>query len=142
MRQMAEQQERLRRQLQRAREGAGSGLDPTDRSNLQRVEEEMREAAQELRRNRPDSRLAPRQQQILEKLLETERSINQRGRRPEREAQSGQARRPPAASPPRTVRPADRIRGDLIRALESGYAPDYQDLIKRYFDRLQARSGG
>ena len=141
MRQMAEQQERLRRQLENAREGAGAGLDPTDRSNIQRVEDQMREAAQELRRNRSDGRLAPRQQQILEKLLEAERSVNQRGRRPEREAQQGRAVRPPAAAAPRTVRPADRIRGDLIRALESGYAPDYQDLIKRYFDRLQSRSG-
>ncbi len=140
MRQLAEQQERLRRQLQRARDGAGAGLDPSDRSNLQRVEDEMRQAAEALRRARPDARMAPRQQQILEKLLETERSVNQRGRQPEREAQSGQARRPPNASPPRTVRPVDRIRGDLIRALESGYSPDYQDLIKRYFDRLQARS--
>ena len=142
MRQMAEAQERLRRQLERAREGAGGGLDPRDRSALQRVEEQMRESAEQLRRGRTDQRTAPRQQQILEQLLETERSVNQRGRQPRREAHTGSARTPPPAPPPRTVRPADRIRGDLIRALESGYAPDYQDLIKRYFERLQARSDG
>ncbi len=36
----------------------------------------------------------------------------------------------------------DRLRRDLIRALESGYAPDYQELIKRYFDLLQQRDSG
>ncbi|MEM1043649.1 MAG: hypothetical protein AAGI91_13595 [Bacteroidota bacterium] len=35
---------------------------------------------------------------------------------------------------------ADCLRRDLIRALESGYAPDYQELIKRYFDLLQRRN--
>ena len=142
VRQLAEQQERLRRQLQRAREGAGDGLDPNARSGMQRVEEQMREAAQELRRGRTDRRTAPRQQQILEKLLEAERSVNQRGKEERREGEAGQARTPPPAAPPRVPRPADRVRGDLIRAIESGYAPDYQDLIKRYFERLQARTGG
>ena len=142
MRQMAEQQERLRRQLQRVREGAGSDLDPNARSNMQRVEDQMREAAEQLRRERSDPRLAPRQQQILEKLLEAEKSVNQRGREERREGQTGQTRTAPPAAPPRVPRPADRVRGDLIRALESGYAPDYQELIKRYFERLQARTGG
>ena len=142
MRQMAEQQERLRRQLQRVRENAGSGLDPNARSGMQRVEEQMREAAEQLRRERPDRRTVPRQQQILERLLETERSVNQRGREERREGEAGQARTPPPAAPPRAPRPADRVRGDLIRALESGYAPDYQELIKRYFERLQARTAG
>ena len=142
MRQMAEQQERLRRQLQRVREGAGTDLDPNARSGMQRVEEQMRQAAQELRRERPNPRTAPRQQQILEKLLEAEESVNQRGKEERREGEAGRARTPPPAAPPRVPRPADRVRGDLIRALESGYAPDYQELIKRYFERLQARTGG
>ena len=142
LRQMAEQQEAIRRQLQRAVEGGGDGLNPNDRSALQRVGEDMRESAAQMRRGGLDPRAAQRQQQILERLLEAERSVNQRGREPRREAQQGQARPAPPASAPRTTRPADRIRGDLIRALESGYAPDYQDLIKRYFERLQARTGG
>ena len=141
LRQMAEQQEAIRRQLQRAVEGGGDGLNPNDRSALQRVGEDMRESAAQMRRGGLDPRAAQRQQQILERLLEAERSGNQRGREPRREAQQGQARPAPPASAPRTTRPADRIRGDLIRALESGYAPDYQDLIKRYFERLQARTG-
>ncbi len=144
LRQLAEQQEALRRGMQRMLEnGAGAGLNPNDQSALRRVEEQMREAARDLRNGRLDERSAPRQQEIMEQMLQAERSINQRGREEQREAQTGQNRpadRP--ASPPNTDRPADRVRRDLIRALESGYAPDYQDLIKRYFERLQARTAG
>ena len=143
MRQMAEQQEALRRQLQRMIEGEGEGLGPNQRSGLQRVEEQMREAAESLRRGRPDARTAPRQQQILERLLEAEESVNERGREEQRQGQTGRDRADPErAAPPRTERPADRVRRDLIRALESGYSADYQDLIKRYFERLQQRTGG
>ena len=35
---------------------------------------------------------------------------------------------------------ADKLRRDLLRALESGYAPDYEELIKRYFELLQQQS--
>ena len=144
LRQMAEQQEALRRGMQRMLEGgAGAGLNPNDQSALRRVEEQMREAARELRNGRLDERSAPRQQQILERMLQAERSMNQRGQEEQREAQTGQDRPPDRpATEPRTDRPADRVRRDLIRALESGYAPDYQDLIKRYFERLQARVAG
>ncbi|MGB3543372.1 MAG: chromosome partitioning protein ParA, partial [Rubrivirga sp.] len=142
LRQMAEQQEALRRQIQRALEGGGAGLHPDDRAGLQRIEEQMREQAAELRNGQLNRRTAPRQQQILEQLLEAERSANQRGREERREAQAGSPQRPPPASEPRTTRPPDRVRADLIRALESGYSPDYQDLIKLYFERLQARVSG
>ena len=145
VRQMAEQQEALRRQLQRMLEGEGAaGLSPGERSALQRVEDQMREAARDLRQGRLDEqRQAPRQVEILERLLQTERSVNQRGREEQREAETARDTPPPEAAPPvRTDRPAERVRRDLIRALESGYAADYQDLIKRYFERLQARTEG
>lgn len=142
LRQMAEQQEAIRRQLERAVEGAGEGMNPNDRSALQRVGEQMRESAEQMRRGGLDRRTAPRQQQILERLLQAEESVNQRGREQQRQAQQARQRPAPPASAPRPGRPADRVRGDLIRALESGYAPDYQELIKRYFERLQARTAG
>ena len=138
MRQLGEQQEALRRQLERAIESGGLG--EGERSALRRIEEQMRETARELRGGRVSQRTPPRQQEILQRLLEAERSANQRGREERREGETGAARPAPPASPPRTTRPADRVRGDLIRALESGYSADYQDLIKRYFERLQDRS--
>ena len=145
-RQLADQQERIRRQLRDLIEngsqaGGTGGLTPGERSALKRVEEQMAETARELRRGRMDPRNAPRQTQILQKLLETQRSVNQRGQEQKREAETGSQR--DAADRPRRLRagdrPADQVRRDLIRALESGYSEDYQDLIKQYFERLQGR---
>ncbi|MEM1055034.1 MAG: DUF4175 family protein [Bacteroidota bacterium] len=145
MRQLAEQQEAIRRQLnQMMRQGGGEGgeggLSEQQRSALRRIEEQMGEAARELRRGRSDPQTLPRQQNILQKLLEAERSANEQGREEKREGETA-SDTPPGPRGERRApdRPADRVRADLIRALESGYSADYQDLIKRYFDRLQDR---
>ena len=139
------QQEALRRQLQNLIEQGGQpgadgqpGMDAQGRSELQRAAEEMEEAVRELREGRVTRQAAERQQQILERLLQAERSMNQRGKDNQREGQRGTDRRRDAidALPPPDPA-AEQLRRDLIRALEAGYAPDYQDLIKRYFERLQ-----
>ena len=143
MRQIAEQQEALRRQLDGMLNGGGAaGMDPATRSALQRLAEQMREAAQDLRSGRADLRALPRQQQIHERMLQAERSMNQRGREERREGEG--ARRqppPPPASPPVAPPPPDRVRPDLLRAPASGYSADYLDLIRAYFERLRLRYG-
>lgn len=143
-RQAAAQQEAIRQQLQELMERGGSNLDSQTRSALQRAAEGMREVERELRGGRLSQETVQRQQQILQRLLQAERSVNQRGREEQREGETGRDRpdpdRPGRLDAPE--RPADRLRRDLVRALESGYAPDYQDLIKRYFEQLQDRVGG
>ena len=143
-RQAAAQQEAIRRQLQELMERGGQNLDAQTRSALQRATEGMRAVERELRGGRLSQETLQRQQNILQRLLEAERSVNQRGREERREGETGRDR-PDPDRPDRLDTPdgpADRLRRDLIRALESGYAPDYQDLIKRYFEQLQDRVGG
>lgn len=143
LRQMAEQQEALRRGLQQMIQQQGGGLGPGAQSALQRLQEEMGRAAAELRRGRLSDGVAPRQQQILQRMLEAERSVNERGQEERREAQTGTPRPAPPPPPlPPPDRPADRVRADLLRLLESGYSPDIQNLIRRYFERLQGRYDG
>lgn len=142
MRQAAAQQEAIRQQLQDLMREGGGNLDAQTRSALQRAVEEMRDAAREMRQGTISRESIPRQQQILQRLLEAEQSVNQRGREERREGRTGEeqdADRPSRLDIDRN--PTERLRRDLIRALESGYAPDYQELIKRYFERLQNRAG-
>ncbi len=140
MEQLRQQQEGLRRQLEEMIESGG--LDGQGKSQLQRIAEEMEQVARQLNGGRITRETQQRQQQILTRLLEARESMNQRGKKRERESQTGEDRPP---TPP-GERPAqdevDRLRRDLIRALESGYAPDYQELIKRYFELLQQRNAG
>jgi hypothetical protein len=140
LQQMRQQQEALRQQLE---EMARSGeLDAGTKSQLRRIAEEMEEVARQLDGGRITRETRERQQNILNRLLEARESINQRGKKPEREGQTGDDR--PLDSPPDLPEQEeiDRLRRDLIRALESGYAPDYQELIKRYFELLQQRNAG
>ena len=135
LRQMAEQQEAIRRQLRsiaRNPEARGKML-----GDLNKIAEQMQETIEELQRGQADRRTIERQQQILTRLLDAQRSLQERGREKRRESETGRDfdRESPDALTP--TEQADKLRRDLIRALESGYAPDYQELIKRYFDLLQ-----
>jgi hypothetical protein len=70
-------------------------------------------------------------------MLDATRSMQERGKDEKRESRTGEAesRVGPDALP--EAEQLDALRRDLIRALEAGYAPDYEELIKRYFEQLQ-----
>ena len=135
MRQLAQQQEQIKQQLKelnRNPELRGKAL-----GDLNRIAEQMEESIRELQQFRANRNLQQRQQEILTRLLDASRSLNTRGRERRRESRSGEEIE---RESPREFTPderADELRRDLIRALESGYAPDYEELIKRYFELLQ-----
>ena len=141
LRQMAEQQESLRRSLQNTIEQNGGSLGPGAQSALQRLQEQMGRAAAELRRGRLDAATVQRQQLITERMLQAEQAVNERGQEERREGET--ARRAPPAPPPPPLppmdRPADRIRADLLRLDASGYAPEIEGLVRRYLERLGGR---
>ncbi|GAB5521542.1 MAG: hypothetical protein RhofKO_37930 [Rhodothermales bacterium] len=133
--QMAQQQEMLRRQLRemnRNPELRGKML-----GDLNQIAEQMAETIEDLQRGRPNRQTLERQRQILTRMLNAQQSMQQRGRENKREGQQGRdrSRSGPGDLPP--AEQADQLRRALIKALESGYSPDYQELIKRYFDLLQ-----
>ncbi len=140
LRQMGAQQEQIRnelRQLNRNRDARNRML-----GDLNRVADQMMETIEELQQNRVSRRTVQRQQQILTRLLEASRSLEQRGEDDKREGRTAEEimRESPAALP--LPEQLERLRRDLIRALESGYSSDYEGLIRRYFELLQTESTG
>ncbi len=139
LRQMGAQQEQIRnelRQMNRNRDARNRLL-----GDLNRVADQMMETIEELQQNRVSRRTVQRQQQILTRLLEASKSMEQRGKDNKREGRSAEEilRESPAALP--LPEQLERLRRDLIRALESGYSADYEDLIRRYFELLQTETG-
>ncbi len=140
MQQLARQQEEIRRQLKQV------GRDPSARGkllgDLNKIADQMEETIQEMQRSQADRRTIERQRQILTRLLDAQKSLQERGEEKKRKGQSGAdiPRESPGDLSPEEE--ADRLRRDLIRALESGYAPDYQEIIKRYFELLQRQRTG
>lgn len=135
LRQMAAQQRAIQEQLKQL------NRDPNARGkllgDLNKVADQMEETIRELQRNQLDRPLIERQQQILTRLLDAQKSLQERGREKEREGRRGKdVNRESPADLPREEQ-IEKLRRDLLRALETGYAPDYEELIKRYFDLLQ-----
>ncbi|HET6567511.1 MAG TPA: DUF4175 family protein [Rhodothermales bacterium] len=139
LQQMARQQSAIRQQLQQL------NRDPSARGkllgDLNRVAEQMEETIRDLQQRQVDRPLVERQQQILTRLLDAQKSLQQRGKEKQRQSRTGQDvdRPSPPDLPP--AEQIDRLRRDLLRALDSGYAPDYEALIKRYFELLQEQQG-
>ena len=138
LQQMGAQQRAIQQQLEEIRrnpEARGKLL-----GDLEKISQQMEETIRELEQRQVNPEMVERQQQILQRLLDAQRSIHQRGQEEKRESQEGRdiPRESPGALPPADA--ADKLRRDLIEALESGYAPDYEELIKRYFELLQKQT--
>jgi hypothetical protein len=144
LQQLSRQQSRLRRQLQQVNEESKrSGVQDQILGDLEKIAEQMQKTIDELDSGSQDRRTLERQRNILTRLLQAQRSMRTQGKEQKRRGRSadevGPREGPEELSPQEQ---ADRMRRDLIRALESGYAPDYEELIKRYFELLQEQRSG
>lgn len=133
--QMRNAQESIQRQLKQLnRNPAARGKMLGD---LNKIAEQMEESIQELQRRQVDQRTIDRQQQILQRLLDAQKSLRERGEEKKREGREGRDVPRDSPGPLTPAEEAEKLRRDLIRALESGYTPDFEELIKRYFELLQ-----
>jgi hypothetical protein len=135
LKQMAKQQKAIQKQLEKLRK---QGADGQTMGSLEKVAEQMEKTIRQMQRQRLDRETLKRQQQIRSRLLQARQSLQKRGRTNQRrgqEAEGDATRAQPASEVPEGE--AQRLRRSLIRSLESGYAPDYEQLIRRYFELLQ-----
>ena len=77
-----------------------------------------------------------RQNKIESKLLDFQRANREREFSPQRKSRTGidMVRASPRELPKKPGE--DQLREDLLRALDAKYTPDYEDLIRKYFDAL------
>ncbi|NBB87222.1 MAG: chromosome partitioning protein ParA [Bacteroidetes bacterium] len=132
---LSQQQERIREQLRemnRDRRFRNRTL-----GDLEDVANQMQRSIEEMEQRRFNRELPERQDQILTRLLEATRALNREGEKEERRGTTGEqfVRDSPEDLSPEQE--ADRLRQALLQALERGYASDYEQLIRRYFELLQ-----
>ncbi|MFH1863135.1 MAG: DUF4175 family protein [bacterium] len=101
--------------------------------------EEMRQISDELKNRNVDERTLKRQERILQRLLDAQRSVREREYRKERISKT--AKKPylkPSADDLNLD--ADQTQAELrellLRALKEGYTKDYQQLVRAYFEAL------
>jgi hypothetical protein len=123
---------------QLAREAAQTGELSKLLGDLNRAAQEMREVQTDLAQGAVTTETLRKQDRILSRLLDSQRSARERDYEKQRRAQTGTAtdRRSPGPVDMSTQEGKDRLRQDLLRALEEGYARDYEELIRKYFEAL------
>jgi hypothetical protein len=139
MRRLTEEQARLRQELQQI-----SQEDQERHQLLGRLEqtaEEMKEVEQELRQGQLGDDVEQKQQHILSRLLDAQRSVNRQDYDPQRESRPGEdvVRPSPPGLPAEMLRESDRLRLDLLKAQADRYPAQYRAFIEAY---LRALNGG
>lgn len=99
----------------------------------------MREVQTDLAQGNINPETLRKQERILSRMLDSQRSARERDFEKRRKAESGTnvARRSPGAIDLTTQEGRAKLRLDLLRAMEEGYAKDYEELIKKYFEALE-----
>jgi len=107
--------------------------------DLSKISEEMKEVVRDLEQNDVNPNTIRKQERILSRLLDAQRSMRERDFEKRRKAQPGQdvVRKSPNEVDLSTQEGKNRLMQDLLKAMEEGYAKDYQDLIRKYFEALQ-----
>ena len=105
---------------------------------LDQAQREMQEVEEALRSGNADGETQEKQQRILSRMLDAQRSINRRDFDPMRESRPGEdaARSSPAEIPADLLRETDRLRLDLLKAQADRYPAQYRALIESYLKSL------
>lgn len=142
---LAGEQGMVRKSLEQlAREASQSGELSKMLGDLNKTAREMREVQTDLAQGNVNPETLRKQDRILSRLLDSQRSVRERDFEKKRRAEAGRDMQRPG--PPRldvtTQEGRNRLRSDLLKAMEEGYARDYQELIRKYFEALESTHPG
>ncbi len=137
---LAREQEALRKSLEQLQKEAGTQSD-RERvlGDLNKIAEEMQEVVRNLEQNDVNPETLRKQERILSRLLDASRSMRERDFEKKRKAETGKPviRKSPSELDQDNLGETDRLRNDLLKAMEQGYSKDFQELIRKYFEELR-----
>jgi hypothetical protein len=100
--------------------------------------EEINKVIQELNQRKANMETVKRQERILSRMLDSQRSLQEQDYGPKRKAIAGRevVRRSPAQIVEKASISAARLRERLLGLTDEGYSPEFQEWIQQYFERL------
>ena len=137
---LAGEQGMVRKSLEQlAKEATNTGALSKLLGDLNRIAQDMKEVQTDLAQGNVNPETLHKQERILSRLLDSQRSIRERDYEKRRRAEVGKdvTRRTPAELDLTTQEGKNRLRQDMLKAMEEGYARDYEELIKKYFEALE-----
>ncbi|MFA3783542.1 DUF4175 family protein [Melioribacteraceae bacterium 4301-Me] len=140
MQRLAQQQELIRKSLEQLnQEAKESGQSKRLAANLDKILQDMQEVVTNLQTQKLDDNLIKQQERILSKLLDAQKSINERDYEETRQSNTGKdiQRQSPPELELAKEKSKNKLKDELIRAINEGYKKDYEELIRKYFEALQ-----
>jgi hypothetical protein len=136
MRELAVQQRALREQVEQIQRD--EQLKHQLLGRLDQTQKEMKEVEEVLERGDANGELVDKQQRILSRLLDAQRSVNRRDYDPQRESRPGEeiARVSAPELPADLLRETDRLRLGLLKAESDRYPAQYRAYIEAYLRSL------
>ncbi len=136
MARLAAEQAAVRKSLEELMREAGKQSELL--GDLGKVGEEMEEVVRELQRNNVNRSTIQRQKRILSRLLDAQRSMQDRDHSQKRKAEAGKSYETASPSQLPELRPSkqDQLHNELLRSLKENYSKDYKELIQKYFEAL------
>jgi hypothetical protein len=139
---LSQQQDLIKKSLdQLNNEAKNSGDSKRLPANLENISKQMQEIVNDMNSEKLDQQLVQKQERILSRLLDAQKSINERDYEKQRESKSGKDI--VRESPPDLILSSDKgknkIKDELNRAVQEGYKKDYEDLILKYYQSLQGK---
>ncbi len=144
MQRLAEKQSQIQKSLEQLnKEAKQSGQSKKIASDLDKILEDMQEVISDFNSKKINDKLIHKQEKILTKLLDAQRSINERDFEKKRESEKGKNFniKSPVQLNLSDTKIKDKLRDELLRAVKEGYSKDYQELIRKYFEQLKNIKG-
>lgn len=137
---LAAQQEMIRQSLEQLNQESGRQGNVLGR--LDELGKEMEEVVKKLQQQQLDRKVIDRQERILSRLLDAQKSIREKEYSKKRQAERED--KIVVKSPPNLKKEImdreNKLQKELIQSLKEGYSPEYKDYIKLYYEILSRRS--
>jgi chromosome segregation ATPase len=136
LQQMAAQQEMIRQGLEELQQNFDQAKDLL--GDVDQLQREMEDAQKDLAEKHVDPRLMERQQKILSRLLDAQRSIRQQEMSPQRESKTATLaeRQSPPPIPEELLKKDRTLEEDVLRGSDDRYPSQYRKLVEEYFRAL------
>jgi len=137
---LANQQAVVQKSLEQlANEAKNAGEYSRLLGDLDRIAQEMKEVETDLQQGNVNPNTIQKQERILSRLLESARSMRERDYEKRRTAEAGKniLHPSPAEIDITTQEGKNKLREEMLKALQENYSKDYEELIKKYFEELE-----
>ncbi len=137
---LAQQQDVIRKSLQQLnKEAMRSGETKKIPADLNEIAKQMEEVVKNMTADQLNQKTVQQQEHILSRLLDAQRSINERDYENRREGPIGKDMnvQSPAELNLSSQKEVNKIKDELNRAVQEGYTKDYENLIRKYYEALE-----